>query len=636
MFEFVRNHKKWMQLLLALIIAPMFIIGGVGLSQSGVGSEEVATVNDKKVTQVELDEAERQQIDTARANSGNSFDPKMFESPEAKQAILDGLIAQKSVDAEIRASHLTISDDMVKKAILDLGAFNKPDGTFDEQGYIAFLKSQNKSAVRFQDEIRADMTQKQFSNAIVATAFAPRTLAARVSDIIAQEREVQEMLFPIAQFVPQVQVTPAMIKAFYDKNASLFQIPETVKAEYVVFDASAVEKLVTVDDAEVAKFYEDNKKDKFKTPEVRKASHILITVKPGDAAQKAAAKAQAEALLAEVRAAPAKFADVAKAHSQDVVSKDLGGDLGQIDKNSVDPQLYEPILKLKQGEISNLVETSFGFHIVTVTSLVPESFKSLDEAKPLIAAELKKQKMSKKYSELAEKFNNTIDEQSASLKPVADLLGLKLDVADGLTRSPSPALGASPVNNAKFLKALFAADAIKNKRNIEAVEVAPSVLVAGRVIEHKPAALQPLAQVEAAIRERVIQEEAGKLAAKAGEAKIAAAKASGDTAGFGEVKAVSRSKPATIPKAAVEAVFKADTSKLPAFAGLNVPGAGYAVYRIGKVGQPAQPDLARRKSEEEQISYIQAQQEMASYVEALKVKAKAKIKRKQISVADAK
>jgi peptidyl-prolyl cis-trans isomerase D len=636
MFEFVRNHKKWMQLLLALIIAPMFIIGGVGLTQGGGGSEEVATVDNRKVTQIELDEAERQQIDSARASSGNSFDPKAFETPEAKQDILDNLIAQKSVDAEIRANHLTVSDEMVKKAIIDMGMFNKPDGRFDEDAYKAFLKAQNMSAITFQERIRADLTLKQLNNAIGATAFAPRSLAAHVSDIISQEREVQEMLFPIAEFVPQVQVTPAMIKAFYDKNATLFQIPESVKAEYVVLDASAVEKLVTVDDAEVTKFYEENKKDKFKTPETRKASHILITVKPGDAAQKAAAKAQAEALLAEVRAAPAKFAELAKTRSQDVVSKDLGGDLGQIDKESVDPQLYGPMLKLKQGEISDLVETSFGFHIITVTSLVPESFKSLDEAKPMIAADLKKQKMSKKYSELVEKFNNTIDEQSGSLKPAADLLGLKLEVVEGVTRTPSPALGASPVNNAKFLKALFTADSLKNKRNIEAVEVAPSVLVSGRVIEHKPAALQPLAAVEAAIRERVIQEEAGKLAAKAGEAKIAAAKASGDTAGFGEVKAVSRSKPATIPKAAVEAVFKADTSKLPAFAGLNVPGAGYAVYRIGKVGQPAQPDLARRKSEEEQISYIQAQQEMASYVEALKVKAKAKIKRKQISVADAK
>jgi peptidyl-prolyl cis-trans isomerase D len=635
MFEFVRNHKKWMQLLLALIIAPMFIIGGVGLTQGGVGSEEVANVDGQKVTQIELDEAERRQIDNARATSGDRFDPKAFETPEAKQAVLDGLIAQKAVDAEIRANHLTVSDDVVKKKILGLGAFNKPDGTFDEEGYKAILKAQGMTPTMFQEQIRRDLTLEQLNNAIGASAFAPRSLAARLSDIADQEREVQEVMFPIAEYVPQVQVTPALVKAFYDNNASLFQIPETVKAEYVVFDASVVEKLVTVDDAEAVKFYEDNKA-KFKTPEVRKASHILITVKPGDAAQKAAAKAQAEALLAEVRAAPATFAELAKTRSQDVVSKELGGDLGQIDKDSVDPQLYGPIQKLKQGEISNLIETGFGFHIVTVTSLVPESFKPLEEAKPLILAELKKQKMSKKYSELAEKFNNTIDEQSGSLKPVADLLGLKLEVVDGLTRTPSAALAASPAGNAKFLKALFTADALKSKRNIEAVEVAPSVLVAGRVIEHKPASTMPLAQVEAAIRESVIREEAGKLAKKAGEAKIAAAKASGDVAGFGDVKVVSRGKAPAIAPAAVDAVLKADVTKLPAFVGVSVPGAGYAVYRIGKVAQPAQPDAARRKSEQEQIGNIMAQQEMLSYVEALKVKAKTKIKGKTTKVADAK
>ena len=635
MFEFVRNHKKWMQLLLALIIAPMFIIGGVGMTQGDVSSEEVANVDGQKVTQLEFDEAQRQQIDRARAASGDKFDPKVFETDEAKKSILENLVAQKAIDAEIRNNHLTVPDDAVKKEILGIGAFKKPDGTFDEEGYKALLKAQGMAPTTFQEQIRRDLTLQQLNNAIGASAFAPRTLAARLSDIADQEREVQEVMFPTADYAAKVQVTPAMIKAFYDKNSALFQIPETVKAEYVVFDASAVEKLVSVDDAEVTKFYEENK-DKFKTPEQRKGSHILFTVKAGDAAQKAAAKAQAEATLAELRAAPGKFAELAMARSQDVTSKELGGDLGPVDKDSVDPQLFSALQKLKQGEIGNLVETSFGFHVITVTSLVPESFKPLDEAKPMIAAELKKQKMSKKYSELAEKFNNTVDEQSASLKPVADLMGLKLEVAETLGRAPSAAQGASVINNAKFLNALFSADSIKNKRNIEAVEVAPSVLVSGRVVEHKPASTMPLAQVEAAIRDSVIREEAAKLAKAAGEAKIAAAKASGDAAGFGDVKVVSRAKAPTIAPAAIADVLKADVTKLPAYVGVNVPGAGYAVYRISKVGQPAQLDVARRKSEQEQIGNVMAQQEMADYVEALKVKAKAKIKAKLTTVADAK
>ena len=187
-----------------------------------------------------------------------------------------------------------------------------------------------------------------------------------------------------------------------------------------------------------------------------------------------------------MRKAPATFAALAKAQSQDPSSAELGGDLGLIEKDALPAPVESAVFKLKQGEISELVESDFGFHIIHVTSVVPATTKTIDEVKPQIVAELKKSKMSKKYSELAELFTNTVYEQSDSLKPVADKLKLKIETIDNLSRTPSPALGTSQVNNPKFLKAIFSDDALKNKRNTEAVEVAPTTLVAGRVIEFKP------------------------------------------------------------------------------------------------------------------------------------------------------
>jgi peptidyl-prolyl cis-trans isomerase D len=157
------------------------------------------------------------------------------------------------------------------------------------------------------------------------------------------------------------------------------------------------------------------------------------------------------------------------------------------------------------------------------------------------------------------------------------------------------------------------------------VEVAPSTLIAGRVVEYKAASKRPLAEVDAMIRQRVTQEEALKLAQKAGAAKLAALKASGDAAGFGAAKVVSRDKADGIPGAAMAAVMRADTSKLPAYVGVDVAGVGYGVYRIGKVQQSATPDLARRQSEKDQIANIVSQQDMFAYVEALKHKAKVKL-----------
>jgi peptidyl-prolyl cis-trans isomerase D len=626
MFEFIRTHQRLMQFLLLLLIVPSFVLVGVSSYNSrGGGTDGVATVDGKTITQQEWESAQRRQLDQARQMMGDRFDQKLFDTPEAKQAVLDQLVAERAINAEIVRNHLTVSDVSLQKAILEIQAFRKDDGTFDMDRYKAALAAQGMTPEMFDARMRHDLAVQQLVGSVQQTAFAPRTVANRLSDINDEEREVQEIQFPIAAYVSQVKVTDDMIKAYYDKNAAQFQVPESVKAEYVVFDGSAVEKQVNVSDAEVADAYNKNKA-RFITPEKRTASHILINVKKGaSAAEDAAAKAKAQAILDEVRKNPNDFAKIAKAQSQDPGSAELGGDLGVVQKGVFVKPVEDAIYGLKEGEVSGLVRSEFGYHVIKVTKIVPETQKSLEDAKPEIVAELKKAKMSAKYSELAETFTNTVYEQADSLKPVADKLGLTIQTAEGLTRTPNPALGPSPVNNEKFLKAIFSNDALTNKRNTEAVEVAPSTLVAGRVVAFKPATKRPLAEVEAAIRQRVTQEEAAKLARQAGEAKLAAAKASGDAAGFGEAKTVSRTKQPPINETAAVAVLKADTSKLPAYVGVEIPGQGYGVYRIVKVSQPAQPDQARRKQEAEQIGRAVGNAETYGFVEALKHKAKAKI-----------
>ncbi|QOL48850.1 SurA N-terminal domain-containing protein [Massilia litorea] len=626
MFDFVRNNKRILQFVLLLLIIPSFVLVGVESYQNrGDSGAGVATVDGRKITQQEWDDAQRKQIDQARQQMGPQFDQKLFDTPEAKREVLENLVAERAVNAEIARSNLTVGDTSIAKAIAEMGAFKKPDGSFDMDAYRAALAAQGMTAPVFEARMRRDMAIQQLAGSVQATAFVPRSVASRVSDINDQEREVQELIFPAAQYLAQVKVTDDMVKAFYDKNASLFQIPESVKAEYIVLDAGAVESQVTVSDAEIAQFYETNKK-RFTTPEQRTASHILITKAQGaKPAEEAAAKAKAEAVLAEVRKNPADFAAIAKSQSQDAESASRGGDLGPIERGTFGKSMEDAIYGLKEGEISGIVPSEFGYHIIKLTSIKPQTQKSLADAKDEIAAEVKKSKLSKKYSELAEQFNNSVYEQSDSLKPTADKLGLKIQTAENLNRKPNPQLGAAPFNNEKFLTALFSTDAIKNKRNTEAVEVAPAVLIAGRVVEFHPASKLPMAQVEPQIRQRVTQEEALRLARQAGEAKLAAAKASGDATGFGEAKVLSRTRQPAINTAGALAVFKADVTKLPAYVGVELPGQGYGVYRIGKVSQPAQPDAARRAQEAQQIGGLVGQAELYNFVEAIKAKSKVKI-----------
>ena len=626
MFDFVRNNKRVMQGLLLVLIVPSFVLVGVESYQNrGDAAAGVATVAGQKVTQQEWEEAQRRQIDQARQMMGEQFDQKLFDTPEAKQAVLNNLVAERAINAEIARSNMTVSDAALARQIADIPGLRKPDGSFDMEQYKSLLAAQGMTPAMFDQRMRRDLTVQQLAGSIQLTAFAPRTVSTRLSDINDQEREVQELLFPVAQYLPQVKVTDEMVKAYYDKNAALFTVPEQVKAEYVVFDADAVASQVQVSDAEITDYYNKNLKA-YTTPEQRTASHILINLardaKPAD---QAAAKAKAESVLAEVRKNPANFAEIARAQSQDPGSAASGGDLGVVEKGAFVKSVEDAIYALKEGETSGLVQSEFGYHIIKLTSLKPAQQKPLDAAKDEIAADLKKQKMSKKYSELAEVFTNMVYEQSESLKPVADKLGLKIETVDALTRKPNPALASAPFNNEKFLAALFGTDAVKNKRNTEAIEVSPSVLISGRVVEFKPASKRPLAEVDAQIRQRVTLEEAARMARAAGEQKLAAAKASGDATGFGAPTTVSRTKQPAINTTAAIAVLKADVSKLPAYVGVEVPGQGYGVYRIGKVAQPAQPDAARRTQEKEQIANLVGQAEMYNFIEALKAKAKAKV-----------
>lgn len=626
MFDFIRKHQRLMQFLLLLFIFPSFVFFGLeGYTQFNEGNNAVAKVAGNPITQQEFDAAQREQMERIRQMFGGQFDPAMLDTPEARKSVLDGLIAQRVIAAEATSNRLSVSDQALQQSILGIPGIIGPDGKFDGERYKSLLAAQGMTPAMYEARLRQDMTMQQVSGSVQDTAFAPKAVANRLSDLNDQERTVQEVVFKTGDYASQVKATDEMLKAYYEKNARQFELPEQVKAEYVVLSSDAVAAQISVSDADIKSYYDQNAA-RYSDEEQRRASHILIKADKGaSAADKAAAKEKAEKLLAQVRKNPAEFAKLAKENSQDPGSAERGGDLDFFGKGMMVKPFEDAAFKLKQGDISDVVESDFGYHIIQLTAVKPAVVKPLDEVKAQIAADIKKQLSAKKFTEMAEQFTNMVYEQSESLKPVADKLGLKIETVAGLTRTPNPAAPPTAVtNNPKFLNALFSDDAVKNKRNTEAVEVAPSTLVSGRVVEYKPVSKRPYEEVQAVVRERVMQEEAAALARKAGEAKLAAAK-SGDNAGFGEARTVSRSKPQGVNQAALPAIMRADVTKLPAIVGVDLGPQGYGVYKITKLGQPANPDTARRAAEQQQIAGALAQQEALAYLEVLKKKAKVEV-----------
>jgi peptidyl-prolyl cis-trans isomerase D len=625
MFEFIRTHRRLMQFLLLLIIVPSFAFVGLeSYLRMSDRDTTVAKVAGQDISQREWDAAQSRQLERFRQMFGEQFNPAMFDTPDARQSTLDGLLAQKALSSHVTKNHLTVSDDQLRNTILEIQGLTNPDGSFDKQRYQALLSAQGLTPDRFEANLRHELAMQQVNLSIQNSAFAPKAVASRITALNQQVREVQELMLGWQDFKSQVKITDAMVNEFYNKNTAQFEVPETVKIEYLVLSPDVVESRIEVVEADIKTFYEQNIA-RYKTPEQRRASHILINA-PKDAptADKAAAKAKAEKILEQVRKSPGDFAKLAKENSQDSVSAERGGDLNFFGKGDMVKPFEDAAFALKEGEISGLVQSDFGFHIIRVTGIKAPATRELSEVKANIAAEIKRQQSGKKYAEMAEIFTNMVYEQSDSLKPVADKLGLKIETAQNLTRAPSAMLPKmAAYNQPKFLNAVFSDDAIRAKRNTEAVEVGASVLIAGRVVEHTPVTKIPVSEVRTLIEERLLGLESEKLAVKAGQARLAELGSNGD-AGFGVARPVSRNNASGLPPSAVTAIMKADASKLPAYVGVTVSGRGYAIYRVNKISEEAIDEEART-AEQQQVSEFLAAQEMSAYMDVIKKRAKAEI-----------
>ncbi|MEO8837894.1 MAG: SurA N-terminal domain-containing protein, partial [Herbaspirillum sp.] len=596
----------------------------------------VVTVAGQPITQQEWDSAQREQMARLAQVYGTQFDPKLFDTPTVKQEVLDNLISQRTLAVEASRQRLMIPDQILQRAILETPGLLTPDGKFDGARYKQLLSLQGMTPEMYEAKLRQDLALQQLNASIQGTAFAPRTVTTRLSDMNSQERVVGQFTIQASDYAAKVKITDQMLKDYYDKNIQQFTIPEHANIQYLVLDAKVLAGQINVSDDDIKSYYAQNASH-YTTEEERRASHILIAVnKDAPAAEQAKAKAKAETLLAEVRKDPSSFARVAKENSQDPGSATKGGDLGFFTKQAMVKPFADAAFGLKQGQISDLVKSDFGYHIIQLTAIKPAVAKPLAEVKDTIKADIQKQLVSKKFAELADVFNNVAYEQGDSLKPAADQLKLTIQTASDVTRNPNPALAPTvPYNKAAFLKALFTDDVVHDKHNSAVVEIGPNTLISGRITQHVAASKRPFANVETEVRRDVMQLETARLAREAGEARLTALRAKDDAAIFSASKTVSRTQPAGFSNSVLAAIMKADVRSLPAFVGVPVAESGYTIFRISKVMQPEKQDVARRKAESEQIANVLAQQEMVDYLDVLKKKAKVEFIKKPAAAGDA-
>ncbi|WP_293660381.1 peptidylprolyl isomerase, partial [Rhodoferax sp. OV413] len=360
--------------------------------------------------------------------------------------------------------------------------------------------------------------------------------------------------------------------------------------------------------------------------EERRASHILITApKDTPAADRAKAREKAQALLAQARKAPESFADLAKKNSQDEGSAPRGGDLEFFGRGAMVKPFEDSAFALKKGEISDLVESDFGFHIIKLTDIKGAKQPSFEEARATLEPEVRTQLAQRKFAEVAESFTNGVYEESDSLKPVAERL--KLEIKTGSKVQRQPALGVrGPLANPKLLEALFNPDTLEKKRNTEALELGPNQLVSARVVAHSPARALELGEVKAQVRDRLVVSRALEQAKNEGVGKLAALQANPAATAMPPAVIISRDAAQGLPGAAVDAALRLSAGALPAFAGVDIGGQGYVVVRVNKVLPRNAVDQGKSQQEQSQYAQWVAAAENAAYYDNLKQRFKAQIK----------
>ena len=628
MFDFVHKNAKIMQFLLFLLIVPSFALVGVdGYNRMLNTGEDVAKVDGKGIKQTDWDAANKNEIDRIRA-SNPSIDVKLLDSPELKYATLERLVREQVTAAAVKSAHFETSDQRLAAELQGdptIASLRLPDGKLDKERYKLLVGSQGLTPEMFEARVRAQISARQVFKGVQSSGFSPNAVVDVALNAFLQKRELQVATFDAASFASKVTLTEADIETYYKANQALFQAPEQANIEYAVLDLDTIKKTLTVTDDELKGYYDQNIA-RYSGQEERRASHILITSPKGaPAAERDKAKVKAQSLLDAVTKAPNTFADVAKANSQDPGSAVKGGDLDFFPKGAMVKPFEDAAFAMKKGDLSTLVESDFGFHIIKLTDIKAAKQRSFDEVKPEIDAEVKKQQAQKKFAEAAEIFTNMTYEQSDSLKPVADKLKLEVKTAANVTRNV--ASGATGVlANPKFLNAIFSTDAIEKKRNTEAFETASKQLVSGRITQYTAARTLPLAEVKDRVRERLTAVISFEMAKKEGMAKLAAWKAEPTSAVMPAAVTVSRNQTQNLAPQVVEAALKADASKLPGFVGVEVAGRAYYVAKISKVLAPDASDEAILKQGRSQYAQALVAAEDQAYYNVLKERFKTDIK----------
>jgi peptidyl-prolyl cis-trans isomerase D len=622
-FDFVNRKKRVVQVIMGLAVLP-FLFWGVESYRSDGKEGYVAIVDDEEIPRREYEQALRDHHERMRAMLGANFDSAMLDSFEVRNSVLERLIQQRLLQREANNNGFVVLDSQIVKTIRDIPAFQK-DNKFSKQQYEELLRAQGLTPAIFESRVRQELMLQQLLDGYSENAFAPKTVAEKVRYLSEVQREINQSSIESDQFLSQMIPEEADIESYYERHTMDFHLPERARVEYLVLSLDAAAKNETVSEEAVRAYFEQHRNE-FGQSEERKASHILISMSTeASEDEKLIARAKAEKILTQIKQDPEQFAQIAEEHSEDPGSANQGGDLGFFGRGVMVKSFEDKIFSMQPKEISDIVETDFGLHIIQLTDIKEEKHLDLEDVREQIENKLKIQMVGSIYGEIAEDFRNMVYEQGDSLQAAAEKFELQIQQTDWITRD---SVEPSIIANAKLLSAIFSDDMITNQRNTEAIEVTPDTFVSARVIEHKPATAQSLMVVKDQIVDILKKKMAEAKAVEEGQAKLMRLQAGQDdgSVAWADAKKISYMQPQGLDHDTLREIFKAETNSFPFYIGVADPKGGYNLVRINKIIEPEAAEDAKLNNFNKQLQQMITQEEVSSYLFMLRKQYDVKVK----------
>ena len=414
MLDRMRRHKGWLKWSLAIVVLAFILLYIPSFletdASSGGNNQVVASVDGRDITAARFRRLYQQQMQAYRSAYGGNVDEKMLKQLGIDQRIVQQMLEEETALAEAGRLGITATDEEVRERIAVLPALQENGHFIGEERYRQMLQMQNPPLRpdEFEEQVRRGITVEKLQAALTHWI----TVSDKEVDQEFRRRNEKVKLavvsFPADKFKAGLEATDAELNTWFDAHKNDFKIPEKRKVRYAVIDMQASRARMQVSPEDIQRSYDDNQQQ-YSTPEQVRASHILLKTEGKD---EAAVKKQAEEILAKVKAG-ADFAQLAKQYSEDETSKVKGGDLDYFGKGQMVPEFDQVAFSLPPGQISDLVKTQYGYHIIKVTDKKAATQKPLAEVRAQIEDQLK-------WDRAQAEAQRTADEVAAKLKTPAD------------------------------------------------------------------------------------------------------------------------------------------------------------------------------------------------------------------------